>query len=331
MESQEEHQNNPAPEEDAQGASIEDQESTAAAHDPEFEFSPTVDDEPVSVDPQEQFDGEMDEVVEPSVSPPRTRSRSVYIAFFLVLIVGVVLIALFQFNRGLSLPSSLTSLLGGAQTTASGLIIEDLVNGSGPEVKAGDAITVDYTGFLEDGTQFDSSITRGQPFTFLVGYGSVIPGWDEGVLGMQEGGVRRLTIPPDLAYGEAGAGEVIPPNSTLSFELELLGIHTVEIEELAEGQGEEIAPGDNVTLEYTVWLMDGTEIDSSATSGQPIVFTVGSGQMLPGVEQGIAGMKLGEKRLVTIPPELAFGDQGLGDLVPPGASLQFELELVDVQ
>lgn len=105
-----------------------------------------------------------------------------------------------------------------------GLIIEDLKVGQGNEVKSGDTISIHYLGTLTNGTKFDSSYDRGQPFQTQIGVGQVIKGWDLGVVGMKPGGKRRLTIPPDLAYGERGAGGVIPPKATLIFEVELVNI-----------------------------------------------------------------------------------------------------------
>ena len=110
-----------------------------------------------------------------------------------------------------------------AITTASGLIIEDLTVGNGAEASAGQHVTVHYTGWLTNGSKFDSSKDRDEPFEFPLGGGRVIRGWDEGVQGMKIGGKRKLTIPPDLGYGARGAGGVIPPNATLVFEVELLG------------------------------------------------------------------------------------------------------------
>ena len=104
------------------------------------------------------------------------------------------------------------------------LQIEDLVAGTGAEALQGKTVSVHYTGWLTDGKKFDSSKDRGQPFQFPLGRGHVIRGWDEGVKGMKVGGKRKLTIPPDLGYGAQGAGGVIPPNATLVFEVELLGV-----------------------------------------------------------------------------------------------------------
>jgi FKBP-type peptidyl-prolyl cis-trans isomerase len=113
---------------------------------------------------------------------------------------------------------------GNTRTTASGLKIEDLVLGTGAEAKAGDLVTVNYTGTLVSGEKFDSSVDRNEPFHFTLGAGQVIKGWDEGVAGMKVGGKRLLTIPPELGYGERGAGNVIPPNAVLIFSVELLGV-----------------------------------------------------------------------------------------------------------
>jgi len=109
-------------------------------------------------------------------------------------------------------------------TTASGLVFEELVVGSGNAAASGQKVSVHYTGWLTNGTKFDSSKDRGEPFIFPLGKGHVIKGWDEGVAGMKVGGKRKLTIPAALGYGARGAGGVIPPNATLVFEVELLDV-----------------------------------------------------------------------------------------------------------
>lgn len=124
-----------------------------------------------------------------------------------------------------SIPNKqITAQAGGkAMNNTAGLQIEDIVEGTGASPQVGQNVTVHYTGTLENGTKFDSSLDRGQPFTFRIGVGQVIKGWDEGVMTMKVGGKRKLTIPPQLGYGARGVGP-IPPNSTLIFEVELLGV-----------------------------------------------------------------------------------------------------------
>ncbi len=124
-----------------------------------------------------------------------------------------------------SVPLKASVLGAKAMTTESGLKYEDLVVGTGESPKPGQNVTVHYTGTLDDGRKFDSSLDRNQPFTFQIGVGQVIKGWDEGVMSMKVGGKRKLVIPPQLGYGARGAGGVIPPNATLVFEVELLGIN----------------------------------------------------------------------------------------------------------
>jgi len=106
----------------------------------------------------------------------------------------------------------------------SDLEIEDQIVGEGDEATAGQTVEVHYTGWLTDGTKFDSSHDRSDTFSFKLGAGQVIQGWDQGVAGMKVGGARKLTIPPGMGYGEAGAGGVIPPNATLVFKVELIGV-----------------------------------------------------------------------------------------------------------
>jgi FKBP-type peptidyl-prolyl cis-trans isomerase FkpA len=127
-----------------------------------------------------------------------------------------------------SAPAQPATAAAPAQPAATGdvteLKMDDSKVGTGAEAVAGKSVTVHYTGWLTNGTKFDSSKDRGQPFVFQLGAGQVIRGWDLGVTGMKVGGVRKLTIPPTLGYGARGAGGVIPPNATLVFEVELLGV-----------------------------------------------------------------------------------------------------------
>jgi FKBP-type peptidyl-prolyl cis-trans isomerase FkpA len=155
--------------------------------------------------------------MEPSSAPgqavrepkPRGTRRLVIIGTAVLIIAAVIAAIVYLASRGSPYPAGLT--------------VEDLVKGTGEKARSGDPVTVHYTGWLEDGTMFDSSVDRGQPFQFTLGAGNVIKGWDKGVVGMKVGGKRRLTIAPELAYGEPGRGP-IPPNATLVFEVELLAV-----------------------------------------------------------------------------------------------------------
>jgi peptidylprolyl isomerase len=234
-------------------------------------------------------------------------------------------------------------------TTESGLQYVITEEGSGEKPQPGDVVQVHYTGTLADGTKFDSSLDRGEPFAFPLGIGQVIPGWDEGIALLKVGDKCKLVIPPKLAYGEQGRGS-IPPNATLIFDVELVGIQPgppeapTEVSEadftttesglkyydLEEGAGKSPEQGQPVSVHYTGWLEDGTMFDSSLSRGQPFQFILGQGQVIPGWDEGVASMKAGGKRQLVIPADLAYGEQGTGGVIPPGATLIFEVELLEV-
>lgn len=232
-------------------------------------------------------------------------------------------------------------------TTPSGLQYDDVVTGSGAPASAGQTITVHYSGWLHDaqapqqrGRKFDASRDHGEPFEFQLGAGMVIPGWDEGVQGMCVGGKRVLVIPPELGYGAYGAGGVIPPNATLVFEVELLPTperpQLVMVDEVV-GSGATARAGQTVSVHYTGWLFDpsapnqrGRKFDSSKDRGQPFRFPLGGGRVIKGWDEGVQGMQVGGRRVLTIPPHLGYGARGAGGVIPPNATLVFEVDLLAV-
>jgi peptidylprolyl isomerase len=217
----------------------------------------------------------------------------------------------------------------GLTTTASGLKYVDLVVGTGESPAVTDLVTVHYTGTLENGTVFDASRQHGAPVSFPLN--KVIKGWTEGVSTMKIGGVRRLIIPPDLAYGAQGAGNgVIPPNATLTFIVELLEVPKVKIDDTQVGAGAAAKDGDTLVVNYTGKLADGTVFDSSVGK-TPFEFMLGGGQVISGWDSGLLGMKVGGKRTLTIPPSLGYGAQGAGESIPPNATLVFDIELISIK
>jgi FKBP-type peptidyl-prolyl cis-trans isomerase len=236
------------------------------------------------------------------------------------------------------------------ETLPSGILVEDFSLGEGVEAKPGGEVSIHYTGTLDDGTVFDSSITKKRPYKFTLGQGRVIKGWDQGVPGMKVGGKRRLTIPAELAYGPRARGK-IPANSRLTFTLELVDaqaplpapqpetayagepLSRVEldggliVEEFAVGEGEPVKDGDKVDVHYTGKLDDGTVFDSSVPRGKAIGFVLGTGRVIKGWDLGIAGMKVGGLRKLTIPAELGYGERGKGK-IPANARLTFTVELM---
>jgi FKBP-type peptidyl-prolyl cis-trans isomerase len=154
----------------------------------------------------------------------RLRNQRIVILAVVLLVIAVVAYFALRPKAPAASTSGIPTSASEIITTASGLKIQDLVVGTGQEAKSGDNVSVHYTGWLEDGTKFDSSLDRGTPFEFTLGAGRVIKGWDEGIVGMKVGGKRKLTIPAALGYGAQGYPPVIPANATLIFEVELLAI-----------------------------------------------------------------------------------------------------------
>lgn len=238
-------------------------------------------------------------------------------------------------------------------TTESGLMFADLVVGSGDSPVDGSVVVVEYTGYLEDGNLFDSSYNRTDPFRFPLGKGAVIKGWDEGVATMKPGGKRQLKIPGDLAYGPSGRPPRIPPNATLIFDVELKEVlpprkppeapqklddsaytttaSGLKYHDFAKGDGLAAVKGMMVEVDYSGWLTDGTRFDSSLERAAPIAFPLGMGRVIQGWDEGIEGMQVGGRRQLVIPHGIAYGERGRPPVIPPAATLVFEVELVGIK
>ncbi len=235
------------------------------------------------------------------------------------------------------------------KTTNSGLQYRILVKTEGQMPEKGERVKVHYTGKLEDGTKFDSSLDRGEAFTFELGAGRVIKGWDEGIALLHKGEKATFIIPPELGYGSRNMGS-IPPNSTLIFDVELVDIlPAIKIEPynikgktrikldsglqyylISEGAGLKAEAGDNVVVHYTGFFEDGKIFDSSIKRGEPFKFQLGMGRVIKGWDEGVALMKEGDKIRFLIPYQLAYGEKGYPGAIPPKSNLTFDVELIEV-
>ncbi len=228
------------------------------------------------------------------------------------------------------------------------LEITVLTEGDGAVAQAGDIVTINYTIGLPGEEPFDSSFERGQPISIPLGIGQLLSGWEEALLDMQEGGKVSLLMPPEFAFGEQGLPGIVPPNSAIESELELISVERPEppidiaddeytetdtglkLYDMEEGDGTAVVTGDHIVMNFSIWRDDDVIVGRSADSGEPISIVVGSGELFPGWDEGVIGMSVGGKRQLVIPPELAFGEEGAGDAVPPNTTLIIEVELLEI-
>lgn len=199
------------------------------------------------------------------------------------------------------------------------LEIDDLVSGDGRQAAAGDLLEMHYVGVLfDDGSQFDASWDRGQTFTFVLGNGRVIAGWDQGIEGMAVGGRRQLNIPAELAYGANSPSPDIPPGSALVFVVDLVAAHSphefdtavgditeLDVTTISEGDGTEVGAGDTVEVLYSIAEIDGPVGQSSWTDGSTATFSVGpDADIFAGWGEPLVGANVGDVMQIVLPPEL---------------------------
>lgn len=203
------------------------------------------------------------------------------------------------------------------------------------EVQRGDNVRYHYNGTFKDGKKFDSSHDRGAAFTGVIGVGRLITGIDRAIQGMCVNERRRVTVPPHLAYGSLGVGSAIPPDATLIFDVLLLDIwnenDNVQIRTISkpEGCNRTVQDTDFVRYHYNGTLLDGTVFDTSYSRLSTYDTYVGTGSLIKGMDAGLQGMCTGERRNVIIPPFLAYGEKGYSTVIPPHASLVFDVHLID--
>lgn len=231
---------------------------------------------------------------------------------------------------------------------SNGLVIKDVELGHGIPADSGYYFIAHYTGYLDNDEIFDTSHERNTPINFQLGVGQVIPAWEFGIKGMRAGGKRTITAPPELAYGETGIPGILPAGITLHFEIEMIevikppsawdisdnrmrstdsGITYVIVE---SGRGNKPGPNDLVAVNYSGFLEDNSLFDSSFLRSEVFRFRVGTDYVIKGWDQIVQDMRLGEKRVVFIPPNLAYGNGGLNGIIPPNATLRFDIELIEI-
>jgi FKBP-type peptidyl-prolyl cis-trans isomerase len=227
-----------------------------------------------------------------------------------------------------------------------------LEEGSGPEAAPGDTVIVDYVGVRSrDGVEFDNSYDRFQPFDLVLGTGSVIDGWDQGLTGVQAGSTVRIDIPSDLAYGPDANGDIIGENEALTFLIEVRaviqppdpadapteagvpeseGAADTTFVDLREGDGPELQPGQTAVVNYVVFRGDNlVPLESSWEGGEPVSIGTAAGTGFPGFVEGLPGMAVGGRRAIVIPPDDAFGPDGNPQMgLPAGTDMIVVIDLL---
>lgn len=207
--------------------------------------------------------------------------------------------------------------------------------GKGASPADGDVVTVAYTLTLKGDSKVIDSSVGSAPFAFKLGNHLVIPGFEQGIKSMKPGSKAKVTIPPTLGYGKDDHGP-IPGNSTLTFDIELLRVDkknakpSVTTVTTQKGTGAKVKKGDLVTIHYVGTFINDHKFDSSRDTNKPFSFQAGVGSVVPGFDQAVVGMQVGEIKKVTIPYQLGYGENGSGEVIPPFSTLVFEIELLKI-
>jgi FKBP-type peptidyl-prolyl cis-trans isomerase len=232
---------------------------------------------------------------------------------------------------------------GPVEVSREGFDFKTIVEGTGTDiVELGDYCFFLYKGVLDNGVEFDSNMPEtkpdGLPFMVQLGSTPLVMGWVEGVKGMKRGETREITVPPQMGYGDKDSG-LIPPDSTLNFTVELVGLvkpgqnEIYDFEDIVVGTGPEAKLGDAVTVHAIGRYLNGKVYDDSYERGKPVTFLIGDDKLgrkaIPGVDDGVRGMQVGGKRILTLPPDLAFGVQG-SDVIQGGQMVEYEIELMSI-
>lgn len=236
------------------------------------------------------------------------------------------------------------------EETDEGLIYYKVKNGQGKIAEKGDNAYVHYTGYLSNGAIFTSSLKKGKTTRITVGTGHVFKGWDQGLQLMQQGSKYRFVLPPELAYGEEGFKNIVPPNETITLDVELVkltpeikvnvwnatGLDTIETKSglryivFEPGQGDEIQKENIVEVHYSGYFTNKELFDSSVKREEPIKFPVGVEVVIEGWDEGLQLMKKGAKFQFLVPAKLAYGEAGAPPQIPANADLVFDIEVLDV-
>uniref|UniRef100_UPI0037E7FF30 peptidyl-prolyl cis-trans isomerase FKBP10 n=1 Tax=Semicossyphus pulcher TaxID=241346 RepID=UPI0037E7FF30 len=214
--------------------------------------------------------------------------------------------------------------------------VKEVPEGCTRKTVTGDYIRYHYNGTFQDGTAFDSSYQRNSTYNTYIGMGTVIRGMDKALQGLCVGEKRRITVPPHMAYGGDGVGDLIPGSAVLVFDIHVIDFHNpkdpvhIEVTHKPQECSATSEADDLIQYHYNCSLMDGTLLYSSDQFNSPSVTTLGANKVIPGMEEGLSGMCVGERREVVVPPHWGHGENGAGE-VPSSAVLFFELELVELQ